>query len=193
MEAKPKKIAFIDRDGVINRDSPAYIKNRAEFEFLPGSLQALKNLHTAGFIVIVITNQSAIGRSMLTLEELDAIHADMIKTVRRHGGHIHDIFFCPHHPDDACTCRKPQPGLIHQAVRKHAIDLSGAAMVGDSVKDIQCARNAGCRWAVLVQTGNGFRAEKELRRRGIAVDFIARDLGDAADWLIDRRHKNART
>jgi D-glycero-D-manno-heptose 1,7-bisphosphate phosphatase len=184
MQANRHRFVFLDRDGVINRDSPAYIKNRDEFEFLPGSLQALKNLSRAGFRLIVVTNQSAVGRRLMTLQELQAIHDKMTAAVRQHGGRIHDIFFCPHHPADACRCRKPQPGLIHRAVQKHAIDLSRATMVGDSVKDIECARNAGCGRAVLVRTGNGIQAEKELRERGIAVEHVARDLDEAAGWLI---------
>ena len=106
------KLIILDRDGVINRDSPAYIKSWEEFEFLPGSLEALKQLHQNGFTTIIITNQSAIGREMITREILEGMHRRMSEAVRSHGGWIEDIFYCPHRPDEGCDCRKPKNGLI---------------------------------------------------------------------------------
>ncbi len=180
----PKKVVFLDRDGVINRDSPDYIKNRQEFEFLPGSCRAVERLYSNGFTVIVITNQSAINRNMTSLEELEAIHGKMKSGVRAKGGLITDIFFCPHTPLEKCDCRKPKPGLIHTAQKKYGIDdLAASAMVGDSAKDIECARNAGCM-AVLVRTGNGNEAEKILSGKKIFPDHIANDLYAAAEWLV---------
>ena len=174
-----KKIIFLDRDGVINRDSPNYIKHRSEFEFLPGSLDALKLLKENGFSVIVITNQSAINRKMMPLSELEAIHTLMKDTVKNAGGEITDIFFCPHTPEQACGCRKPKPGLIYQARDRYSIDLSQTCMIGDSAKDVECARNAGCGCAVLVRTGNGSAAEKLLAEKKIAPDYIAENLYEA--------------
>jgi D-glycero-D-manno-heptose 1,7-bisphosphate phosphatase len=179
-----KKNIFLDRDGVINRDSPNYIKHRSEFEFLPGSLEALKLLKEKGFAVIVITNQSAINRKLMPLSELEAIHALMKETVQKSGGEIRDIFFCPHTPEEACDCRKPEPGLIYQARDKYNIELSDACMIGDSAKDVQCARNAGCGRAVLVRTGNGNAAEKLLAGKKIAPDYIAENLYEAVVWMI---------
>ena len=181
-----QNVAFLDRDGVINRDSADYIKDWSEFEFLPNSLEALRKLKQNGFTTIVITNQSVINRKMVSREGLRYIHTRMKASVQSGGGEITDIFFCPHTPEDRCHCRKPKPGLIYQAKKRYRIDLSTAVMVGDSAKDIECARNAGCRYALLVETGNGVQAEKILKEKAIYPDHVAPDLFDAVDWIITR-------
>lgn len=178
-----RKVVFLDRDGVINRDSPDYIKSLEEFEFLPGSLEGLRRLTEGGFTCIVITNQSAPARGLMTPETLDAIHRHLCAAVAAAGGRILDIFICPHLPADGCSCRKPKPGLLHAAQRKYGIDFSSAAMIGDSAKDIECALNAGVHTTVLLQTGNGERAARELSGRGLCPDFVAQDLNRAVDWI----------
>jgi D-glycero-D-manno-heptose 1,7-bisphosphate phosphatase len=179
-----QNVVFLDRDGVINRDSPDYIKSWSEFEFLSGSLEAIKLLTLNGFATIIITNQSVINRKMASGEVLDYIHTMMIETVKSRGGEIKDIFFCPHTPKDRCGCRKPSPGLIFKAKQKYRIDLATSVMVGDSVKDIECARNAGCGQAVLVKTGSGAESEKILKEKATYPDHIARDLLEAVEWII---------
>ena len=180
-----EKFIFLDRDGVINRDSDAYIKSWTEFEFLPGSLAALKKLTVAGYRIIVITNQSIIGRKMVRPETLDDIFTRMQAEIEKNGGRIHDIFFCPHAPTDGCGCRKPAPGLIEKAARAYHIDLSATTMVGDSAKDIQCARRAGCRFTVLVKTGNYTAARKTLHQENISPDAVVADLARAVDWVLE--------
>jgi len=181
-----KKVVFLDRDGVINRDSPDYIKNWNEFEFLPGSLAALRLLSDAGFRLIIITNQSIIGRGMVPLSVLADTHRRLKEAVAASGGRILDIFFCPHRPDEDCDCRKPKPGLIQQACRRYGIDPADSVMIGDSAKDMLCGRNAGCGTTILVRTGNGIRAEKELAELQIRPDLVAADLLDAARYLLGR-------
>ena len=178
------KVVFLDRDGTINRDSSDYVKSREEFEFLPGSLEAIKKLTVNGFVNIVITNQSAVPRNLISLNELESVHNMLTKTVALNGGEIKDIFYCPHMPEDGCDCRKPEPGLIYLARNKYAIDLTAAVMVGDSAKDIECARRAGCGRAVLVKSGKDDDVEAELKFRRIRVDFVAKDLHDAAEWVL---------
>ncbi len=180
------RVIFLDRDGVINSDSPAYIKSWAEFEFIPGSLSALRRLTAAGFTLIILSNQSAVNRGILKLETLLDIHRRLQADVAAAGGCITDIFFCPHRPEEGCACRKPLPGLLRKACNQHGIDPSQTIMIGDSVRDIECARNAGCRQALLVKTGNGLSAAATLRRRGIRVAYVAEDLRDAADWILHR-------
>ncbi len=179
-----KKVVFLDRDGVINYDSPDYIKSRSEFKFIPGSIEAIGKLTVSGFTSIVISNQSALARKLISSEELDNIHKLMKQTIAAAGGDITDIFFCPHMPDDECTCRKPQPGLIFQAQRKYDIDPAEAVMVGDSARDIECACNAGCGRAVLVTSGNDRDVEKVLKIKQITPDYVAENLYDAARWII---------
>lgn len=179
-------MVFLDRDGVINRDSEDYIKNWTEFKFLPQSLPALKQLNDCGFTVIVITNQSAINRKLFSLQHLEDIHGRMKASVHAAGGHIEDIFFCPHTPHENCLCRKPRPAMLFKASRIHRIDLASATMVGDSAKDIECARNAGCGSAVLVQTGNGRSARAVLVQNNIPPDYLAADLLEAVEWITSR-------
>ncbi len=179
-----KRVVFLDRDGVINQDSPDYIKTPEEFNFLPGSAEGISKLSKKGYDVIIITNQSVINRKMVTGKVLDEIFSKMKNGVIAEGGEINDIFFCPHTPDDKCTCRKPAPGLILNAQKKYGIDLKSSVMVGDSAKDIEAARNAGCGLAVLVKTGNGIKAESALKEKNIIPDYIAEDLFDAVNWII---------
>jgi D-glycero-D-manno-heptose 1,7-bisphosphate phosphatase len=179
-----RKVVFTDRDGVINRNSPDYIKRPEEFEFLPGSREALRRLTASGFDIIVITNQSALGRGLMTREGLEDVHRRMIASIEAAGGRILDIFICPHQPGDGCRCRKPEPGLALDARRRHRVDFSTAVMIGDSAADIECARRAGVGSTLLVRTGNGAAAAEELAACGCQPDFIADDLSQAAGWII---------
>lgn len=180
-------VVFLDRDGVINRDSEAYVKNWSEFSFLPNSLEALRRLHENDCRCVVVTNQSAIGRGIATRADVERIHRKMSERVAEAGGRIEDIFYCPHVPADGCRCRKPEPGLVLRACRRLGIEPAASAMVGDSARDIECALRAGCGATVLVRTGNGAGAEGELRQRGLTPGHIAEDLLEAALWLVGSR------
>jgi D-glycero-D-manno-heptose 1,7-bisphosphate phosphatase len=180
----PLQAVFLDRDGVINRDSPAYIKSWAEFEFLPGSRRAIARLTRAGILVIVVTNQSAVGRGMLSRKALEEMLTAMASEIEAAGGHLRDVLYCPHRPDDGCACRKPRAGMIREAVRRHGLDVSACAMVGDSAKDIECALAAGCKWTILVQTGNGPAALGQLAHKGIRPRLVAADLAEAVEQLL---------
>lgn len=177
-------IVFIDRDGVINKNRPDYVKTWSEFGFLPRSLDALKLLRQYGCKVIVITNQSVINRRLVAEEELKQIHENMIRAVSDHGGSIEAVYYCPHVPEEGCDCRKPEPGLLQQAGRERRLDLAATVMIGDSLKDVICARRAGCGTVILVRTGHGKEAEARCQETGIKPDHVADDLMDAAVWLI---------
>ena len=179
---------FLDRDGVINQDSPNYILHRTEFHPLPGSIDAIVRLSQAGIRVIIITNQSAVNRGMISLDELTAIHDRLCTAVSDRGGRITDVFFCPHRPDEGCDCRKPKPGLILAACRRHGIDASRSIMIGDTAKDILAGQAAGCGQTFLVRTGDADKALDTLARKGCRPDLIAADLAGAVDWILDLHH-----
>lgn len=149
-----KNIIILDRDGVINEDPHGYISHKNDWHPIPGSLDAIVKLNQAGWHVFVITNQSGIGRGFYDLQSMHHIHQEMCQQLAAVGGHIEDIFFCPHHPDENCQCRKPAPGLFYQLRDKYHVDLSQAFFVGDKISDVHAAYAAGCH-PILVLTGNG--------------------------------------
>ena len=179
-----KKAVFLDRDGVINRDSADYIKNLEEFVFLPGSLPAICKLSSSGYRVFVVSNQSGLARSFIDPADLENIHRYLRESVQNAGGKIQDIYFCPHHPDERCECRKPRTGLIQRAAFEYEIDLPTAVMVGDKLTDIQCAQNAGCKRAYWVATGIGGRPQKNRMRAFGNFCRGAKNLYHAVDLLI---------
>lgn len=150
------KLIILDRDGVINEDSDEYIKSPDEFIPIPGSLPAIARLKQNGYTVVVATNQAGIGRGLFDMGTLNAIHEKLHRELGRVGGSLDGIFFCPHHPEDGCECRKPKPGLLIEIARRFEVDLSGVPVVGDSLRDIEAARDVGAR-PVLVRTGKGLR------------------------------------
>ncbi len=149
-------LIILDRDGVINEDSDDYIKTPAEWIPIPGSLKAIAALNHAGYQVAIATNQSGIARGLYTEAGLAEIHATLLLQLAAVGGHIDAIFYCPHHPDENCVCRKPKPGLLLQIAAQFKVDLKDALMVGDAARDIECAQAVGCP-AVLVKTGKGMQ------------------------------------
>jgi D-glycero-D-manno-heptose 1,7-bisphosphate phosphatase len=146
---------FLDRDGVIVQNRENYIRSWKDVEFLPDSLQALKQLSQTPYKIIIITNQSAIGRGIITLEEAETINQLIVNEIRVAGGRIDGLFMCPHTPDDLCMCRKPLPGLFFQAADSLSIDLSSSAIIGDALTDLQAGLSAGIRTLFLVKTGRG--------------------------------------
>lgn len=178
------KVVFLDRDGVINYDSLNYIKSLDEFILIPGSLSAISKLSQHGYAVYVITNQSAIARNLADISIINDLHQYLRKSVHHAGGHIDGIYFCPHHPDQGCHCRKPRTGLIDQAVAENNIDVGSAVMVGDKLTDIECAKRAGCKRAYLVMTGI-VNPLKQIEN-DLFQDFFqsAKTLFHAVDLLI---------
>mgnify|MGYP006280367835 CR=1 FL=1 len=149
-------VILLDRDGVINEDSDLYIKSPDEWRPIPGSLEAIALLGQRGVKVMVLTNQSGIARGLFERATLEQIHARMRLAVQALGGRIDDIFFCPHGPDEGCSCRKPRPGLFQQAADKYRLDLNNVPAVGDSYRDLEAALAVGAR-PILVKTGKGER------------------------------------
>jgi len=148
------KLIVLDRDGVINHDSDAYIKNPDEWRPIPGSLEAIARLSKAGYRIVVATNQSGIARKLFDVATLGAIHSKMHRAVADAGGRIDAIFFCPHGPDEGCACRKPQPGLFEEILARFDANAAEVHAIGDQLRDLQAAHAAGCR-PILVLTGKG--------------------------------------
>lgn len=148
------KLAILDRDGVINHESDAFIKNPDEWIALPGSLEAIARLSRANWRVVIASNQSGVARGLFSMDTLNAIHAKLRREVAHVGGNIDAIFICPHGPDDGCACRKPKPGMFLDIAHRYDVDIKGIPAVGDSLRDLQAAAAADCSpWLVL--TGNG--------------------------------------
>jgi len=176
---------FLDRDGVINVNRDDYVKSWTEFRFLPGALDALSRLAASPAKVIIITNQSAVGRGLLSLDELKQIHATMTEVIQTRGGRIDHVFYCPHHPAEGCDCRKPKPGLLIQAADRLNLDLGRSYFVGDSISDIEAGLTAGCQ-PLLVLTGRGMHAKRALTDHLSSQCEVLPDLPVAVDWILQR-------
>ncbi len=176
------KFVILDRDGVINQDSPDYIKSPAEWLPIPGSLEAIARLNHAGWRVLVASNQSGMARGLFTLDTLFAIHDKMQRLCAELGGRIDGIFYCPHGPDDNCECRKPAPGLYKDIARRLQLDLKTVPVIGDSLRDLEAAQAAGAR-PVLVQTGNGAETARKLPAKFKKIPIYP-DLASFAAALI---------
>ena len=177
--SKTNRAVFLDRDGVINRKAPEgqYITAWEQVEFLSGVEDALRDLKRGGFLLIIVTNQSAISRNELSVEVLESIHRKMLLYLARHGAAVDAIYYCPHDRNANCPCRKPMPNMLVQAAEEHGIDLSQSWMVGDAASDIQAGRAAGCRTiSVLPADSDGMLSP--------APDFKAHSLQEAARWIL---------
>lgn len=175
------KLIVLDRDGVINEDSPNYVRSPEEWHAIPGSLEAIAKLNNHGYKVVVATNQSGVGRGYYSLETLDEIHNKMLKELQNAGGKIDHIFFCPHTPEDNCECRKPKPGLLLQAANKFDVDPSEMVMIGDSTRDILSAKNCGAK-SIFVKTG--YKKEDLIEAEKNKIPAFA-SLAEAADYICD--------
>lgn len=144
---QPKKVIFLDRDGVINEKAPKaeYIKSWDEFKFLPGSTEALRLLSENGYMIFIITNQAGIARGIMSEGDLKSIHVNLEKALKNINVKIEGIYYCPHGWDDGCICRKPRAGMFFKAANEHNLDLSKTFFVGDDERDLEAGNAAGCR------------------------------------------------
>jgi D-glycero-D-manno-heptose 1,7-bisphosphate phosphatase len=181
------KLIILDRDGVINQDSDSYIKNPDEWIPIENSLQAIARLSRAGYRVFVATNQSGLARGLFDIETLNAIHRKMTDAVQAVGGNIEAILFCPHGPDDNCDCRKPKPGLYQEIARRSQQSLKDIPVIGDSFRDIEAAISVQAS-PILVRTGKGERALKELKARYPHIP-VFKDLYSVTEQLIESQRK----
>ncbi|QKT03630.1 D-glycero-beta-D-manno-heptose 1,7-bisphosphate 7-phosphatase [Ectothiorhodospiraceae bacterium 2226] len=178
MEAQ--RLIILDRDGVINYDSDAYIKSADEFVPLPGSLEAMARLRRAGYRIAVCTNQSGLARGLFSLDDLHAMHQKLIRLLAQHGGGIDALLYCPHGPHAGCRCRKPRPGLLEEVGARLRMPLTGVPAIGDSARDLEAARAVGAQ-PILVRTGKGTRTLAAGVDPAVAVYD---DLAAAVDALL---------
>ena len=182
------KLIILDRDGIINEDSDAFIKTPDEWIPLPGSLDAIARLTKAGYTIVVATNQSGLGRGYFDIMTLNAIHQKMQNAVKAAGGQIEAIFFCPHTASDNCDCRKPRQGMFSTISERFDTPLEDVPSVGDSLRDLQAAFLAGCT-PILVLSGKG---KKTLENGGLPPKtIIFDDLSAVADHLLEADQKNS--
>jgi len=149
-----EKIVFLDRDGVINKNRNDYVKTWDEFEFLPNVKKGIKLLNDSGFRVIIITNQSVVGRGIITEKALNEIHEKMLKELNECGCRIEKIYYCPHAPSDNCDCRKPKPGMLLKAADDFDLDLKECHFIGDSKTDEEAGKTVGCKTYLVSENRN---------------------------------------
>ena len=178
------KAVLLDRDGVINFDSPDYILSPEQWRPIPGSLEAIGRLTAAGIAVAICSNQSALGRGMMDQKTFQAIHAKMILAIEEKGGEVGHVAYCPHAPDEGCGCRKPNPGLLDESMTVLGVSASDSLMIGDNIKDVQAAHAAGVA-AMLVQSGYS-DADKILEKSRTLIPDVKAfpDLAAAVDVLL---------
>lgn len=175
------KLVILDRDGVINQDSDQFIKNTTEWKPIPGSLEAIARLNHAGYRVVVASNQSGIGRGLLDMGALNAINEKMYRSLAHVGGRIDALFYCPHAAEANCDCRKPKPGMFIDIAQRFNVDLAGVPSVGDSLRDLQAAAEAGAQ-PMLVLTGKG---EKTRSGGGLPLGTpVFADLAEAVRHIV---------
>ena len=173
------RVAMLDRDGVLNHDRVDYIKNADELEVFPFAREAVETFRRAGWLVYVVSNQSVVARGLASADDVDAATAKLIREV----GPLDGVFYCYHKPDDGCGCRKPEPGLLRQALAAAAEvgPVEDCWMVGDSARDVEAGRRAGCRIAVVL---SGHLSAEEAQRLEPPADVVARNLWEAAEAIV---------
>jgi D-glycero-D-manno-heptose 1,7-bisphosphate phosphatase len=172
------KAAFLDRDGVINRKAPTedeYITRWEEMHIIPGVVEAIALLNRAGFRVIVVSNQRCVAKGLVTTGQLDAMHQQMCNELGAVGAKIDGVYYCPHEEQPPCSCRKPEPGMLFTAADEHEVDLASSWMIGDSEKDVEAGRSAGCRTVRILRPGTVANSD---------ADVLARSLLEAARQIL---------
>jgi D-glycero-D-manno-heptose 1,7-bisphosphate phosphatase len=181
-------LVILGRDGVLNEFREGHVTVPEEWVPVPGALEAVARINHAGWHTVVATNQSGIGRGMIDMSAVNAVHARMHQMLQAQGGRIDAVFFCPHTPEDGCDCRKPKPGLLHDIGRRYGMQLQGVPMVGDTLRDLQAAQAAGCEPHLVLSgraRGLAGAALQELLDQVPGAQVHA-SLDAFADFLLQR-------
>ena len=192
MSSSPRLIV-IGRDGILNVYREDHVKEPHEWLPIPGALEAVARLNQHGWHVVVATNQSGIGRGLFDMASLNAVHAHMMKLLAAQGGRIDAVFFCPHAPEEACDCRKPQPGMLLDIARRYGVDLRHVPLVGDTLRDLLAAQAAGCEPHLVLSGRAAALGDAELAQivAQVPAARIHADLAAFADDLLRREHPQA--
>jgi D-glycero-D-manno-heptose 1,7-bisphosphate phosphatase len=180
------RAVFVDRDGVICRNRDDHVKSWEEFVFLPGAIGALVRLARCELRIVVVTNQAAIHRGIVSSEIVEDIHRRMVARVLAAGGRVDCVIYCPHRPDEGCRCRKPQPGMLLDAARKLDLNLAESYLIGDAETDILAAQAAGCGHRYLVLSGRGRNQLSLCRQHGLGGFQVMAHLRAATEAVLHR-------
>lgn len=164
---------FLDRDGVIIENRANYVRSWADVDIFPQALRALQTLRDTPYVILIVTNQSAIGRGIMSRSDADRINNRLVSAIEQAGGRVDGVYVCPHAPEENCTCRKPAPGLLLQAAREREVDLANSILIGDAVTDLEAGRRAGVGRLIFVRSGRGQEQEALL---------------DKGDWINIAKH-----
>ena len=175
---------FLDRDGVIIKNRTSYVLNWAEVEFYPEALHALAAVSTSPYKIVIVTNQSPVGRGIMTMSTAIDINQRLVKTIEQHGGRIDGVFICPHAPWEKCSCRKPKPGLIQQAASALMLDLPRSILIGDAYSDLLAGQAAGINQTALVFTGRGATQIRQRKPRRLKPFLTFDSLSQALAVLV---------
>jgi D-glycero-D-manno-heptose 1,7-bisphosphate phosphatase len=176
---------FLDRDGVLIENRADYVREWSHVTLLPGTVEALEGFHAKGLKIIVVTNQAAVGRGLISFDTAQEINDRLVKTIMENGGWIDAVYMCPHQPLDRCTCRKPQPGMLLQAARELSLDLGSSWMVGDAWSDLLAGQSAGLQGTIMVRTGRGAGQLLEAQPADVTSFIVCDDLLGAYKAITD--------
>lgn len=186
----PTKLVILGRDGILNEYREDHVKSPEEWQPIKGALEAVARLNHAGWHAVIATNQAGIGRGMIDMASINAVHAHMNQALLAVGGRIDAVFFCPHTPEDKCDCRKPLPGMLLDIGRRYGVDLKGVPLVSDTLRDLLAAQAAGCE-PHLVLTGRAATLDETAIQHMLQQVPSARvhaDLPALVDFLLQRDH-----
>lgn len=180
-----RKAVFVDRDGTLNVNID-YLSDPAGYRLYPGAAEGLRLLREKGFLIVVVTNQSGIGRGFFDEPTLHRIHDKMRADLARGGAGIDALYFCPHAPERKCACRKPGTEMFERAMREHGIDPKRSFVIGDMRMDVEAGRKIGARTALVPEPDKRERTLKEMEGWGFRPDFVGEDILSAALWILDQ-------
>jgi len=176
---------FLDRDGVLIENRADYIREWSQVVIFPKTFSALKRIHDAGYKIVIVTNQSAIGRGFISLGTANEINKRLGDLIQENGGQVDGVYLCPHRPEDDCDCRKPKPGMLVRATNELSLDLKRSWLIGDAWSDLVAGQAAHVRRTIMVQTGRGQEQLLQSKPSGLGAYIIAEDFSHAVDLILE--------